>query len=140
MKEYHLTLQHEDFQAELAIDGELSLYDLAAFIIKTVKFDFDHAFEFGDNVKNPYQSKKTYSLFADMGEEVKETDIGVKNTPISKVFRPRRKMIFLFDYGDEWLFLLTCRKVQESDHKKGYKKAHSKIGQPPVQYPAEPND
>ncbi|MES2739010.1 MAG: hypothetical protein V4672_22030 [Verrucomicrobiota bacterium] len=137
MKEYHLSLQHEYFHAELALDGDLSLYDLAEFIIRTVKFDFDHAFEFCDNVKNPYQSKERYTLFADMGEPVQETDRGVKNTRISEVFRPRRKMIFHFDFGDDWFFLLTCKQAQESEHKKGYKKLLCKTGQPPVQYPAD---
>jgi hypothetical protein len=136
MKEYHLTLQYEEFQAELALDGDLSLYDLAEFIIQTVKFDFDHAFQFCDNVKNPYRSEERYTLFADMGEAADENDKGVKGTPISEVFRPRRKMIFHFDYGDDWFFLLTCNRVVESDHKRGYKKRLSKIGNPPVQYPA----
>jgi len=68
MQEQHLKIQHDRFTAEIVMGGEWSLYELAAFIIKTVGFDFDHAFEFCDNLKNPYRSKERYTLFADIGE------------------------------------------------------------------------
>lgn len=135
MQEYLFTLQYDDFLVELTLDGDLSLYDLAELSIKALKFDLDHAFEFCDNIKNPYQSKERYTLFADMGEALDENDKGVKATLISEVFRPRRKMVFHFDFGDDWFFLLTCKGIQESDKKRGYQKILSKIDKPPLQYP-----
>lgn len=134
MKEYHLLLQYDDFLAELALDGDLSLHDLAELVIKTLKFDFDHAFEFCDNIKNPYQSKERYSLFADLGEAMHEHEKGVGGTRVCEVFRPRRRMVFHFDYGDDWFFLLTCKRVMESEQKRGFKKVLSKTGKPPKQY------
>jgi len=68
MHEHHFKIQHDGFTAEVAVSGDCSLYNFAAFIIKTVGFDFDHAFEFCDNLKNPYRSKERYTLFADIGE------------------------------------------------------------------------
>ena len=137
MTEHHLTLQFQDFKAELVLGGEHSLYDLAEFLIKTLGFDFDHAFEFCDNLKNPYQSKERYTLFADIGETDDPDEPGVKDTLVSAVFRPKRKMVFHFDYGDDWFFLVTCTAVKESAAKRKFKKVVSTQGTPPVQYEYE---
>lgn len=133
MTEYHFTLQCEDFQAKVVLGGKHTLYELAEFLIGTLDFDFDHAFEFCDNLKNPYRSKERYTLFADMGEG--DGERGVKETMVSEVFRPRRKMLFHFDYGDDWMFLLTCTAVKESEAKRKFKRVVAKQGPPPVQYP-----
>jgi len=139
MNEHHFTIQHGDFKAELLLGGEWSLYEFAEFIIKTVGFHFDHSFEFCDNLKNPYKSKERYSLFADMGEGMDigddVDDPGVKNTLVPKVFGPKKKMLFHFDYGDDWYFLVTCKAVKESAAKKRFKKVISKSGKMPEQYP-----
>jgi hypothetical protein len=68
MREHHFTLSFEDFTAELVLGGEWSLHDFAAFIIETVGFDFDHAFQFCDDLGNPYASAERYTLFADVKE------------------------------------------------------------------------
>ena len=134
MQEYHFTIQHGGFTAEIAIGGDCSLYALAAFIIKTIGFDFDHAFEFCDNLKDPYRSKERYTLFADIGEG-EPGDRSVKRTRISAVFHPRRKMLFHFDYGDDWFFPVTCTAVKESPAKRPFKKVLATHGTPPEQYP-----
>jgi hypothetical protein len=51
------------------------------------------------------------------------------------VFRPKREMVFHFDYGDDWFFLVTCTAVKESAAKRKFKKVLSIKGKPPVQYP-----
>lgn len=134
MNEFCFTIQHDRFSADVVVGGDCSLYDLAAFIIKSVGFDFDHAFEFCDNLDDPYQSTERYTLFADMGEG-DEGDRSVKKTKISTVFTPGREMVFHFDYGDDWFFLVTCTAVNDSAAKKAFKKVVSKKGKPPVQYP-----
>lgn len=59
MQTYTLTFAFaDDFTATVAISGTESLYSLAELIIKAVKFDFDHAFGFYDNLTNPYRSKE----------------------------------------------------------------------------------
>lgn len=133
MTEHHFTLEHADFKAELVLGGRWSLYEFAEFIIKTVKFDFDHAFEFCDNLRNPYQSKERYTLFADIGEG--EGEPGVERTLVGEVFRAKRKMLFHFDYGDDWFFLVTCTVVKESVGKRRFRKVLSTSGTRPVQYP-----
>jgi hypothetical protein len=82
-----------------------SLYDLAEGIVQAFGFDFDHAFGFytGLTRKTMMQVQPRYELFADMGES---TDAqSVKKTSVARAFpKVGRKMMFLFDYGDEWLF------------------------------------
>ncbi|MEO6002202.1 MAG: hypothetical protein ABIZ04_17710 [Opitutus sp.] len=133
MKEFHFKIKYDDFSTELAVGGDSSLYEFAQFIIRSIGFDFDHAFQFCDNLKNPYRSKECYTLFADIGEDAE--DPGVKKTRLSAVFRPRRKMIFHFDYGDDWFFLVTCTAITESSAKRPFKKVVATDGTPPEQYP-----
>lgn len=135
MIEHHFRLQFQDYSADVVLGGEFTLYELAEFIIKTVGFDFDHCFEFCDDLKNPHRSKERYTLFADIGEDHDHDDPGVKQTPVSAVFRPRRAMVFHFDYGDDWMFLLTCTEVREAEGKRRFKKVLSTKGEPPEQYP-----
>lgn len=134
MQEHHFKIQHGDFTAELAIGGACSLHDLAKLIVKSVGFDFDHAFEFCNNLKNPYRSEERYTLFADIGNG-EAGDRSVKRTQVAEVFRPKRKMVFHFDYGDDWFFLVTCTAAKESAAKKPFKKILCTGGTPPVQYP-----
>lgn len=98
-------------------------------------FDFDHAFEFCDNLKNPYASKERYTLFADLGEEA--DDPGVQRTRVSQVFHPQRRMIFHFDYGDDWFFLVTCTAVKPSKARRRFLKILSISGTRPQQYPGD---
>jgi hypothetical protein len=132
MTEHHFTLEHDRYKAKLVLGGEWSLYDFAEFIIETVGFDFDHAFEFCDDLEDPYQSEERYTLFADIGEEA--DDPGVKKTLVSAVFAPKKEMVFHFDYGDDWYFLVSCTAVKESEGKRKFRKVLETKGKPPVQY------
>lgn len=134
MPEYRFKIQHARFSAEVAVDDRCSLYALAQLLIQAVGFDFDHCFQFCDNLREPYQSEERYTLFADVGEG-SEGDRSVKKTRVSSVFHPKRKMIFHFDYGDDWYFLVTCTSVQASHDRKPLRKVISTRGKPPVQYP-----
>lgn len=135
MQTYTLKLQAQTpFEATVAVSGRLSLYDLAAFLIDTLGFDFDHAFGFYDNLNNPYNSQEKYTLFADMGES-EEGDPGVQKTCVEDVFAPEKEMLFLFDYGDDWMFLITCTAVEETKSRRKIRQVLSTEGDPPVQYP-----
>lgn len=135
MKEYHFTIQWEDFTAGAVLTGEWTLFEFAEFILdKALWFDLDHAFEFCDNFENPYQSKERYTLFADM-EDSEEEDPGVKGTMVSQVFTAGKRMAFLFDYGDDWRFAVTCTAVLESTGKRRSRKVVMVVGERPEQYP-----
>jgi len=133
MKAYHFTVEHADFSASICLTGEWTLYDLAESLIDAVGFDFDHCFEFCDNLKNPYKSKERYTLFADIGEEA--DDPGVKKTLVSSVFTMGKKMLFYFDYGDDWYFPVTCTATEDSPAKRRSRQFISQKGTPPEQYP-----
>lgn len=134
MTDHHLTIQHGKYSADIVVSGSWSLYHLAEFINKTIGFYFDHAFEFCDNIDDPLNSKERYTLFADMGDDPDFKDPGVKNTLVSAVFTPKRKMFYFFDYGDDWCFLVTCKKVTEAVGKRRLRVVIAEKGVPPVQY------
>jgi hypothetical protein len=89
---------------DIEIESTRSLYDLAAAIVQTFDFDFDHAFGFFSNLGDyVFDSAVRYELFADLegGGEARS----VKRTTVAQAFpEVGFKMQFLFDYGDEWRF------------------------------------
>lgn len=134
MKSFLFKVECGEWSAEIEIPAANSLASLAETILKAVDFENDHAFGFYDNLKNPYRSKEEYSLFADMGEDHHEHDTGVVQTEIDSVFKEKKKMAFLFDYGDDWIFLVTCVEEKIS---RAFKrpKILSTTGKAPEQYP-----
>ncbi len=95
----------------IAVNSGTSLYDFAKFIVFSFGFDFDHPFGFYDNVKRHYNSTEGYELFSDL-DESKEFN-GVRKTKVGKVYdHLNKKMLFLFDYGDEWAFITELLRVR----------------------------
>jgi len=139
MKSLTFHIEHGDWSADLQIPAIHALSDLAEAIIDAVGFDMDHCYGYYDNLKKHWQSHEEYTLFADIGEEAKESDTGVQGTSIESVFKPGKKMLFLFDYGDDWMFPVTCTGELES---KPFKrpKLLSTSGEPPEQYPDVEDD
>ena len=114
-----------------------NLYKLAEVIVKSYDFDFDHAFGFFSTISEQwYRSEKKYELFADM-EDIEPTGVGsVKNTKISEVWNGvGDKMLFLFDYGDTWLFVVELIGFGKKEAKKKYPRVVKKVGLSPEQYP-----
>ncbi len=120
----------------LAIPEDYTLYRLAASICGSFGFSFDHAFGFYDNLKRWTQSKEGYELFADMGEESRFP--GVEKTKINKVFSQiGKKMLFLFDYGDEWHFIVELKGIETKKEKVRYPFIVESFGEAPSQYGEE---
>ncbi len=118
----------------LAVPETLSLYSLAAAIIDSFDFDFDHAFGFYDNLKNWTHAQEGYELFTDMGESTgfKST----RRTPIKTAFNEvGKKMLFLFDYGEEWTFQVELLVSQNGKPGSHYPELVQKFGSTPPQYP-----
>ncbi|MDO3409466.1 calcium-binding protein [Saccharibacillus sp. CPCC 101409] len=119
---------------KLAIDGKASLESLAINILYAFDFDMDHMFGFYDNLKNWTRSTEGYESMADYGDG--DGFPGTQSAKVAKVFHtPKQKMLMLFDYGDEWRFIvqflgdetlpagITAPAVLES------------VGEAPEQYP-----
>ena len=133
-----------DCWRNIEIPGTYSLYSFAEAIVTAFDFNFDHAFGFSDDLtRNFYGSLERYELFADMEEADLYTEMNgepkaksVKKTKIGKVFaEPGQKMQFMFDYGDEWRFLVELTGFGERTKGKAYPLVLDMGGDCPEQYP-----
>ena len=133
LSDYSLKVRGYPYRV-IAIDGNDSLYKLAETILDSFDFDMDHCFGFFDNLKNFYQSREGYELFADIGESVKFP--GVKETNVKDVYNEiNKKMLFFYDYGDSWRFITQLIAVQESKSKSKKPQIVKSVGIAPEQYP-----
>jgi hypothetical protein len=136
MKLHTLTLSYgQEFKATLEISDSCSLYELAELSIMALGFDFDHAFGFYDNPDDPYGSTAKYTLFADMEDTEEDEGLSVKKTKVHQVFSPGTALCFLFDYGDNWQFQITCESIRAASGTKKIRKILQQTGTPPEQYP-----
>lgn len=121
----------------IEIKGENTLDELANIIVESFDFDMDHAFGFYNNIDDLYSSDEVYELFADIDgcDPTVDNAQGVKKTKIYSVFEPEKKMLFLFDYGDDWIFLIECQSMTEPLEKTRYPRITKKVGKSPEQYP-----
>ncbi len=125
---------------DIEIAGTGSLYTLAQAIVRSFDFDFDHAFGFYSKLKgNIYESPIRYELFVDIGEGEGDAR-SVKRTRIIKAFPSvGTKMRFLFDYGDEWEFLVELVERKPKEPQVKLPRLLISAGKAPAQYP-DPED
>jgi hypothetical protein len=118
---------------EIRSDG--SLAKLAEAIVGAFDFDLDHAYGFFSKLTgNVYQSPVRYELFADADGDT--TSRSVQRTKVREAFsRIGSKMLFLFDYGDEWRFKVEVIGVGAAVPKARYPKTLAMVGEAPPQYP-----
>jgi len=125
----------EDLYRIIEIKAGDTLFDLAAIILKSYNFDMDHMFGFYNNLKNPYKSDEIYELLDEVDFLMNENTKELRNTSIEEVFKSKKKMLFLFDYGDEWRFLVERIKTTDPKPRMKYPKIIEKVGRAPKQYP-----
>lgn len=125
---------------DIEIEGTASLRTLAEAITMSFDFDFDHAFGFYSKLTGRYHdSPERYELFADLGEA--DPGVGsVEKTAVAKAFpKVGKKMLFLFDYGDDWQFTVELVKRGEKKPALRYPRLLLASGDAPDQYP-DPDD
>jgi hypothetical protein len=125
---------------DIEIDSGKSLDDLAEGIVGAFDFDLDHAFGFYSKLTGHYyDSPIKYELFADL--EGGESDAkSVRRTKIAQAFPDiGSKMLFLFDYGDQWQFKVEVIGLGEKVPKARYPRVIKSMGTAPPQYP-DPDD
>jgi len=84
------------------------------------------------------RGRPAYELFADM--DVATETRSVRKTKVAQAFSEiGDTMVFLFDYGDEWLFRVELTALGRKAAKTRYPRVLAKAGPAPVQYPA-PDD
>ena len=120
---------------EIEIESCKTLSDLAEAIIHAFDFEFDHAFGFYSKLtgRDVMRSQPKYELFADMGEET--TAKSVRKTRVADAFPDvGHAMLFMFDYGDDWRFIVEVIGRGQKAAKTRYPKVLQKVGQAPEQY------
>jgi hypothetical protein len=122
---------------KIQIPGSKSLYNFAKVITQAFGFLFDHCFGFYDDLKDIRNCKKAFELFVDTGDASPGGLIqGVKKTKISQAFmNAGEKMLFLFDYGDEWRFHVEFKEIRKADKSDLKPIILESIGKAPLQYP-----
>ena len=133
---------------DIEIDSRKSLYDLAAAIVRAFGFDFDHAFGFFSKLTGHiWDSPVRYELFADLDDDLftggdRRSKAGsVKRTKVAQAFPDvGHKMLFLFDYGDNWEFQVEVIGLGEKMPKTRYPKVLAVVGKAPLQYPDPDED
>lgn len=110
-----------------------TLYRFARIIVESFGFSFDHCFGFYSNRADPFHSSEGYELFKDIGEE--SIFKGVQRNKIERAFPDvGKQMLFLFDYGDEWRFLVELQDIQAQDSNVTYPRVIKGKGRAPAQY------
>ena len=122
----------------LAIPERSTLYRLAKEITNAFDFYFDHCFGFFNNLKIWAKSNECYELFKDIEKEqgLEPTHCkSVEKTRVGGVFNMiGRKMLFLFDYGDEWHFIVELKGLESPKQDINYPLILESIGNVPPQY------
>ncbi len=127
---------------DIEIDSNKSLYDLAVAIVHAFGFEFDHAFGFFSKLTGYiYDPPVCYELFADLDDDpLADGDHRkagrVKRTKVLRAFpEVGSKMLFLFDYGDEWRFRVEVIGLGEKVPRTRYPRVLAIVGKAPPQYP-----
>ncbi len=122
---------------KIQIEADKTLYKFAEAIIKSFDFNFDHCFGFYSSFEgNITKAERLYELFVDCNESPSEGAKSVKKTKISEVFRVAGdKMLFLFDYGDEWRFSVELKEIKEGENQGMKTAVIESTGKAPKQYP-----
>ncbi len=126
-----------DVYREIEVADTSTLYALAKAIVSAFDFDFDHAFGFFSALKGDiFRSPRRYELFTDMGEGEARSR-SVRRTPAAEAFSsPGSKMRFLFDYGDEWEFLVELVGRKPREPKVKLPRVLATVGEASAQYEA----
>jgi hypothetical protein len=121
---------------DIEIEASKSLYRLAEAIVSAFGFDFDHAFGFySGSARTAMRKHPRYELFADMGDADPGV-LSVKKTKVAQAFPAvGHSLLFLFDYGDEWLFKVKLKATGKKVAKARYPRIVASQGEAPPQYP-----
>ncbi len=125
---------------DIDIESDQSLFELAHVITTAFGFDFEHAFGFFNRLTGRvFSSPVRYELFAD--EEAGGKARSVQQATIAQAFpRANSKMLFVYDYGDEWRFRVEVREISKLPPDSAVPRVTAEVGKAPEQYPAAIDD
>ena len=127
-------LKYETFRV-LSIPNLFTLSKFANVILESYEFELDHMYGFYDNLNNWAQSDEFYVMEEE--ENPGNCNGFVNQVTVSEVFnRPEKKMLFVFDFGDEWKFTVEYLKQENPEGKvKLAASVIESVGDAPPQYP-----
>lgn len=118
----------------LAIPGEFTLYELAESILDAFEFDFDHGFGFYNNIEDWTASDARYESSIGVTTELQDSR-DVAKTNVDEAFgKPKNKLLFLYDYGEEWHFVVQHTETKVSDGDTEYPEIVKSYAKAPSQY------
>ncbi len=124
-----------DITRDIEIAGSQTLTDLARAILAAYEFDEDHLWSFFLSGK-PWDRKTEYALIAEPGLPGERPPRLAGKHTLRDVTLPRHEFIFLFDYGDEWMFGVKLTGTsKELETKARYPRVVASQGDAPPQYP-----
>ena len=137
----HVKLERMAASRTVQIAADAGLRNLASAICRAFDFDFDHAFGFYSETKSRryHASKRKFELFADMGQGSEGARPVNGSTVLDAFPKVGAKMLFLFDYGDEWRFFVTRENDATLEPGVRTPRVVASRGKAPVQYP-DPDD
>ena len=119
----------EDWEGEIEIEPSAALEDLHFAIIKAVNFDNDHLYEF--YISRTERSRDRLRFDEENG--------AIYNRTLESLYplEKGRKLFYMFDYGDHWLFKITKSRKKSYDAKPDveYPRLLKTVGRAPEQYP-----
>lgn len=92
----------------IRIDGNNTLHDLCSEILSAFNFDNDHLYMFSLKRKK-YDGEGYFHPEASGEKSADEVSLNELNLKV------RNKFLLLYDFGDEWLFDITVKKIEQSD-------------------------
>jgi uncharacterized protein len=125
---------------DIEIQSDAPLRSLAEAIVAAFDFDLDHAYGFYSKLSgNIFDSPIRYELLEE--RQIAGTLGRVAHTKVGDAFvRTGNKMLFLYDYGDEWRFKVEVIGMAEMASKGRYPKVVATMGEAPAQYPDPEED
>jgi len=124
----------DEWQAELELDSLSSLEDLHFAIQDAVEFENDHLYEFYIARTETSRDRIRFD----------DEDGGIYSAAIEDIYplEKDRKLYYMFDYGDSWLFKVTKTRKSPKEPKRSvkYPRMVKEIGSKPEQYPDPESD
>ena len=112
----------------LAVPGDTLLESLAYDVLKAFNFDNDHLhlFKYRDQLG---KAREYHHSYMDEGPYSSEITVGESGLP------EKEAMLFKFDFGDDWRFLLRLEKIAPPEENLKETRVLASEGAPPEQYP-----
>jgi len=115
---------------KLAVPGAISLDELASSILAAFNFSNDHLYQF--YYKNKYGiTERIVHSFVDSEYEMYTNEYAVAELALYEGM----EIVFNFDFGDDWQFLMTVESFAAHDPSNIEPKVIKQYGTPPEQYP-----